>query len=814
MSMLRPLPWDRLYRSCDPTTLGFRTTADLDVLSDGFGQDRAVEAVRFGVAIRHAGYNLFALGPAGTGKHTLVRRYVEERAATEPVPSDWCYVNNFTEPHKPRAMRLPAGRGVPLRAAMERLVEDVRATISAAFRGEDYEARKRAIEQELEDVQERAFTELRARAAARDAALIRTPVGFAFAPMHNGEVVGPEEFRKLPPEKQQQIKKAVEELEEELQAIMKQVPQWQRTHREETRKLDHEVTRFAVDALIEQMKADYADLPEIVGYLDEVRDDIVEHADDFMPTEPGGTEGGPMMALRHSLMGPPSFRRYQANVIVDHGKTAAAPVVFELRPTQPNLVGRIEHVPQNGLLTTDFNLIKPGALHAANGGYLIVDARKILMQPYAWEELKRALQAREIRTQGISEAMGFSAMISLDPEPIPLDVKVVLLGDRMLYYLLGHLDPEFPELFKVTVDFDEQVDRTPENDRLFARLVATIANREGLRPFDSGGVARVIEHAARIVEDADKVTLHLRSIADLLCEADHWAAEQGRKVVDAASVQHAIDAQVRRVDRIRARSQEAIARGTVLIATEGGVVGQVNGLAVLQLGEFTFGRPNRITARVRLGRGEVLDIEREVALGGPIHSKGVLILSGFLGQRFGHDGPLALSASLVFEQSYGGVEGDSASSAELYALLSALSGLPIMQGYAVTGSVNQRGEVQAVGGVNEKIEGFFDVCAARGLTGEQGVLIPAANVQHLMLRREVIEAVRAEKFRIYAVATIDEGIEVLTGVSAGEPDADGEYPEGTVNHAIRTRVRTLAKHAQAFARSPATGEGATGGEAA
>ncbi len=807
MTELTPLAAGALRRACDPNGFDFATTDDLEPLDDSIGQHRAVEAVRFGVGIRRDGYNLFAFGPAGTGKMSLVRRYVEEQAAREPAPPDWCYVNNFAEPHKPRALRLPAGRGVALRRDMERLVEDLRATISATFESEDYLARKHAIEEEFKNRHEKAFNDLQEKANERETALIRTPMGFAFAPVHRGEVVSPEVFRQWPEEHQEKIKATVAALEEELQALLKQVPQWQRELRDKIRALDQEVTSFAVGHLMDRLREGWAEQPDVLGYFDEVQENIVENAEDFMSAEPEMGEGGPAAALRRSLSGPPSFRRYQANLIVDHGKAEAAPVVTEDHPTHPNLVGRIEHQAQFGALTTDFNLIKPGALHAANQGYLILEARRLLMQPYSWEELKRAIRAREIRIQGVAEALGIVSTVSLDPEPIPLDVKVVLVGEPMLYYMLCQLDPDFEELFKVAVDFEDRFERSDENDALFARLVATIARREELKPFDRTAVARIIDHASRIAADSEKLTLHMRPIADLMVESDHWSRDGDDDVVSAGEVQRAIDAQIHRADRIRARSYEEIERGTILIDVGGAVVGQVNGLSVLQLGGFAFGKPSRITAGVRLGRGEVVDIEREVALGGPLHSKGVMILSGFLARRFCRDRPLALSASLVFEQSYGGVDGDSASSAELYALLSALAGLPINQAFAVTGSVNQLGEVQAIGGVNEKIEGFFDVCSARGLSGEQGVLIPASNVKHLMLRDDVVGAVDAGRFRVFAVETIDQGIEILTGVAAGEADADGAYPDGTANHAVAGALDDFAKRARAFAARDGAGAG-------
>ncbi len=487
------------------------------------------------------------------------------------------------------------------------------------------------------------------------------------------------------------------------------------------------------------------------------------------------------------------------NVLVDQSEVEHAPVIYEDNPTYQNLLGRIEYQPQMGALITDFNMIRPGTLHQANGGYLVLDARKVLLEPYAWEGLKRALEAGELRVESPLQSFTFISTVTLDPEPIPLNVKVALLGDATLYYLLSALDPEFSQLFKVMVDFDELMDRSQENQELYARLIATLAKKEGLRPFDRGAVARVIEQSARMVSDSEKLSARIRTVTDLLREADYWAGQNEHEVVAAGDVQQALDAQDYRSDRLRERVQEAILRETVFIDTEGVKEGQVNALSVMQFGNFAFARPSRITARVRLGRGEVVDIEREVEMSGPIHSKGVLILAGFLGARYASDRPLSLSASLVFEQSYGGVDGDSASSTELYALLSAISGVPIKQSLAVTGSVNQHGQVQAIGGVNEKIEGFFDVCKARGLTGEQGVLIPVANVKHLMLRSDVIEAVRAGEFKIYPIETIDQGVEVLTDVPAGEPDEEGVYPEGTLNALVQNRLQELAEARMQYA---------------
>jgi len=531
-----------------------------------------------------------------------------------------------------------------------------------------------------------------------------------------------------------------------------------------------------------------------VGYLEATQEDIIGNIDDFRQREESSSS---LLTLTGEHA--PSFRRYEVNLLVERGEEPGVPVLYEDNPTYQNLVGGLEHVAMMGALITDFTLIKAGALHRANGGYLLLDAHKVLTQPFAWEALKRALRSKELRIESVERLLSLVSTVSLEPEPIPLDVKVIILGDRMLYYLLCEYDPEFADLFKVAADFEETLERSQTNQKLFAQLIATMGRKNQLIPFNRYAVARIIEHGSRISGDTEKLSTHLRGIADLLHESDYYARSMSAQAVDAEHVQQAIDAQERRADRLKERMQEAIRRGSILITTEDAMVGLVNGLSIIELGGYAFGIPHRITARVRLGEGEVIDIEREVELGGPLHSKGVLILSGFLGQRYAADLPLSLAASLVFEQSYGQVEGDSASSAELYALLSALSGAPIKQSFAVTGSVNQQGEVQAIGGVNEKIEGFFAVCAQRGLNGQQGVLIPAANVQNLMLRREVVEAAEQGLFHVFPISTIDEGITLLTSIDAGEPDEQGIYSETSINGRVQARLKKWAQQRQAFA---------------
>lgn len=798
---VRPLETHQLRQTCDPARFDFETTEELEDLSEIIGQERAVGAVRFGIGIQRDGYNLFALGRSGTGKRTTITQFLDRKAAEEPVPSDWCYVNNFEEDRRPDVLQLPPGKGIELREDMEQLVEELRTAIPTAFESEDYQTRKQELQEELTERRESALNEIQEKARERGIALIRTPVGLAFAPIQDGEVVSPDEFQKLPEERREQAREDISELQERLQETMREARQWEREAREKVKELDRQVAMFAVGHRIEELEEKYADLPDVVDYLESVRDNVVENVDDFRRT--GDQEQQAAMGLPFvERMQEAKFRPYQVNLLVDHSESEGAPVVYEEHPTYNNLIGRVEHIAQMGALVTDFNLIEPGALHRANGGYLVLDARELLTQPYAWQGLKRVLRAQELRIESLSQALSLVSTVSLEPAPVPLDVKVILIGERMLYYLLHHLDPDFGELFKVEADFSDDMPRTPESSEPYARLIATIARREDLRPFDREAVARVIERSSRLVGDAEKLSTHLLSVADLLSEADYWADEAGNGVVTADDVQRAIDAQIHRADRLRERTRERIERGTILIDTAGDHVGQVNGLSVIALGDYAFGRPSRITARTRLGEGEVMDIEREVELGGPIHSKGVLILSGFLGARYAEGRPLSLSASLVFEQSYAGVEGDSASLAELCALLSALSDVPLKQSLAITGSVNQHGTVQPIGGVNEKIEGFFDVCEDQGLTGEQGVLIPASNVQHLMLRQDVIEAIRRGQFRIYPVQTVDQALELLTDLPAGKRDEEGNFPEGSVNRRVEARLIELAEKQRAFRKGP------------
>jgi lon-related putative ATP-dependent protease len=795
----QPLQASELRRVANPSALGFKTTDELIPINGLIGQERALKAIQFGTDIKSHDFNMFVLGPPASGKTTAVKAHLGPRATQGPTPPDWVYVYNFDNPNRPKALRLPPGRAKELAKGMIAALDELRGVLPVRFESEDYQARRRAIDEQFRSGNEEALEALSKKAQGQNIALLRTPTGFAMAPMHEGKVVKPEVFNALPEAMRRDVENKISALEKELAVILERLPKAEKRRRQQLSELNEEVATNAIrDALVE-LHDSFSDAPDAAAYLEAAGHDMVRNVSLFLAT---GEEENAIVRRPTDSAQDPRFRRYQVNIMAANGggATAGAPVIEENHPTYGNVVGRIEHFAQMGTLVTDFLLIKPGALHRANGGYLLVDARRLLLSPFAWEALKRAIKAREIRIEQPTEVAGLVSTQTLDPEPIPLDIKVVLFGDRELYYLLAAHDPDFPRFFKVQADFDDTIKRSSENDNAYARLIASVVKEHGLKPLDAAAVARIIDEGARLADDREKLSIELGRISDIVREADYWSSQASRKVTGREDVARAIEEQIQRADRLRDRAQETITRGIVLVDTDGAHVGRINGLSVVQLGAFAFGRPSRITARVRVGAGRVTDIEREAKLGGPLHSKGVMILWGFLAGRYALDVPLALAATLVFEQSYGGVDGDSASSAELYALLSALSEVPIRQSLAVTGSVNQQGEVQAIGGVNEKIEGFFDVCRARGLNGEQGVLIPRSNVQHLMLREDVVDAVKSGKFAIYAVDTIDEGIEILTGVKAGERGADGGFPTGTINRLVEDKLLSFAERGRSFAK--------------
>ncbi|NJD68437.1 MAG: ATP-dependent protease [Candidatus Methylomirabilota bacterium] len=794
--MISPLAPDALRKICPPESLPFEATDELKPLDEVVAQDRAVEAITFGVGIKCEGFNLFALGPAGSGKMTAIKRFLASEAAKLPTPPDWCYVNNFTDPQRPRALCLPPGRARILQADCERLLTELKTGVSRAFESEAYEQNRQAVLEELQKQTSDELEGLRKRADALGFGLAKTASGFMIVPMLRGKPLKPEGFEGLDEETKQLVNQRMEEVQKDLVATRRRVRDLEREAKNRLDGIDREVATSAVDHLIEEVKENYADHEAVQAHLEAIREDVIANVDLFRREQSGAQGQQDQTAMLRQGMDP--FDRYRVNVLIEHGENGGAPVVVEAHPTCQNLLGRVEHQVQMGALYTNFLMAKAGALHRANGGFLVIEALELLKQFFAWDQLKRTLKNRRIRIEEPGEQFRLYSTVTLEPEPIPLNVKVVLIGNPWLYYLLHAYDPEFQELFKVQAEFSDRMTRTPETILTFARLLSTCCGAEGLRSFDRGAVAKLVEHSSRLVEDQDKLSTTFSHLLDVGREACFRAGQNGHQRVMAEDVQKAIAAKIRRANRVEELLQELVLDRTLLVDTEDAVVGQVNGIAVIQLGEYHFGKPSRITARTFLGRGGIVDIEREARMGGRIHSKGVLILSGYLGGRYVQQTPLALSASLAFEQVYEEVEGDSASSAELYAILSSLSGLPIKQGFAVTGSVNQQGEVQAIGAVNAKVEGFFDVCRARGLTGEQGVLIPASNVRHLMLREDVVEAVAAGQFHIYPIRTIDEGIALLTGREAGERGPDGSFPEGSANGLVQARLREMAEQAKAY----------------
>lgn len=803
---------ESLTLGCDPGQFNFETTEEISDTTEIIGQDRLSSAVEFGIGIQHEGFNIFALGPEKTNKQEHIKQFIQSKAKDLPVPPDICYVNNFDEISRPRALTLPAGRGCKLRDRMDEITEDLIPTLTSAFETEEYQNRHQALKEEIQQDQEKTFEDIRQKAEQKDLALIRTPTGFSIAPTRNGELMKQSELQGLPEEERDRIKENIQQLQKELQQVIRQAPSNQRKIRKKIKELDNEIASYAIHELFRDALEEFSDLDKVHQYLNDVKKDIVENVQPILSSQAPGSPGGmglmQFMGAGAQAGQPPAegpgssiLDRYKVNLLVDHCQTEGAPVIYENNPSYKNLIGRVEYQSHMGALTTNFHLIKAGALHRANGGYLIIDARRVLIEPFSWEGLKRVLKSNKLKIESLGETYSVISTVSLEPEPIDLDIKVVLLSDRFLYYMLSSLDPDAKSLFKVEADFEDEIDRNNDNHQLYVKLLAGLIRQNNLRHFDKQAVIRVIEQSARMVGDRQKMSTRTEEINDLLMEASYWAGVQGHDVVQRADVQKAIDQQVYRSGRLRDKVQEAIIRDSIFIDTEGKITGQINGLSVMQIGNLMFGRPNRITARIQLGKGEIIDIEREVKMSGPLHSKGVLILKGFLGERYAQDRPLSLSASLVFEQSYSNIDGDSASSAELYVLLSAIGEIPLRQSFSVTGSVNQHGKVQPIGGVNEKIEGFFDVCNQRGLTGEQGVIIPRANEKNLLLRQDVVDAVEAGKFNIYSVETIDEGMELLTGLKMGEKDEKGIYPEGTVNAHIVDRLNSMADKRKTFITS-------------
>ena len=783
---LRP---EQLRREGDAGSFAFVSTAELPALEQIIGQQRAVRSIDFGVDITSEGYNIFAVGPAGSGRTTTVRRFLTKRSEERLAPLEWCYVYNFEDQRRPSALSLPAGRASQLRHQMEDLVQQFRDEIPRAFEGEPYEQRRRELVREMQAKQQSLYQALEEYLNERGFALLRAQTGLTIAPMMDGQVLSSEAYQQLGAETRKKFEAYRPDLQEQFEKTMREARDLDRDGKKAIDEINKELAQFVVDHVMAETRESFSDCPKVTDYLVAVANDVVENVMRFMP---GAGEASPQTPFMPTGGGQRWFDRYQVDVISEAGECECAPVVIEDNPTYQHLVGRMEHRAEFGAIVTDFTQIRAGSLHRANGGYLVVEAKALLTNAVAWDGLKRALKNREIKIEEVSQFYGMVATATLQPEPIPLDVKVVIIGDERLYQALSAYDEDFSELFKVKAQFVTRTARTEGTAQNIAQFVGDVCRRENLRHFAPSGVARIVQESARLADDQEKVTTRFSAIVDLIREASFWAGRTDHDLVTAEDVKAAVAERVYRLNYAAERYVETIQDGVILIDTEGAVVGQINGLSVVQAGGFAFGLASRITAKTFLGRAGVVSIDREVKMSGPIHDKGQLILASHLSSRFAQNRSMSMSASITFEQLYSGVEGDSASSTELYALLSALSGVPIKQNLAVTGSVNQSGQVQAIGGVNHKIEGFFDLCKARGLTGDQGVLIPISNVRHLMLRDDVIEAVREDRFHIYRVSTIEEGIELLTGVPAGESDEEGNYPEDTIYALVQSRLDEYA----------------------
>ncbi|GFO54570.1 ATP-dependent protease [Geomonas sp. Red276] len=793
----RKVPVEKLRWVCDPSLFTFNSTSDISGLEGSIGQQRALTSIDFGLGMSSHGFNLYLAGEPGTGRSTTIEHMLRKRTMDSPPPADWCYVNNFEAPDSPLAISLPAGKGAEFADDMQELLDYVRSNIPSALESKEYESDRVSIIEQYQERNGEIFSQLEQDASEQGFALQRTVSGLVIVPQKEGRNYTQEEYEGLDKDERERMDGIGRELTEKLNDALRQVRENEKGLRDDLARLDRELGISAIGHHLDPLKEKYAGFQKVLHYLETVQEDLLLNLEDFKPQTPPPQIPGLKLPRQE-----PTFERYEVNVVVENDPDSGAPIIFESNPTYNNLFGRIENVMQmGGVATTNFTLIKPGALHRANGGYLIVDAREVLLNPFAWESLKRCIRNSEIRIEDVLEQYRFMTVVSLKPEPIPLHAKIIMIGSLWIYYLLFYLDPDYRKFFKVRADFDSRIHRTPEIMQDYALFVAAHCRKEGLLPFSPGGVAALLEYAARQVEDQERLTTQFMELSDTIREASFWASRGGAQVVDHTWVKKAIDEKIYRSNRIEERIQEYLADGTILCDADGSVVGQINGLSVLTMADYSFGRPSRVTARVSLGRAGMVNVEREVKLSGPIHDKGMLILTGFLRGRFGNDKPLSFSASICFEQSYEGIEGDSASSTELYALLSALSGLPVRQGIAVTGSVNQHGEVQPIGGVNQKIEGFFALCKAKGLTGGQGVMVPSLNERNLMLNDEVVEAVEAGRFHIWSVSTIDQGIEILTGVPAGEPGEAGRYPEGSVNFLVDRRLREMLESMHKFANA-------------
>jgi lon-related putative ATP-dependent protease len=769
---------------CDPEMFTFKNTAEVNPLDEVIGQQRAVQAINFGLNMKSPGYNIFVTGLEGTGKSTIIRDLVDRQAKSLASPVDWCMVNNFKDEYRPKAISVPSGKATRFSKTVNKLIDDLKKELPKAFEHDSYHQRQSEIQKKHSDQQKDIIQKLEASAKEKNIHINRTKTGYQTIPLVKQKPVSPEEFMALPEATRKEIDENISTVQSEVEVTIRELNKVNQAMTSQFEKLMEEIALFVVKQRIDIVREEYRGCKDILAYLDEVQADILENAKDFISSPE------PKLPMESFMFQPakPSFQRYKVNVLVDQKSKKGAPVIFETNPTYHNVIGQIEKRAHMGTIITDFSMVQAGSLLRANGGYLIMEIESILMNPFVWEALKRALQNKLLFIEDLASGLGYGTS-SLRPEPIPLEVKVVLFGSYHLFHLLQNYDSKFNKIFKVRADFDHEVEKTRDTIQQYARFIARVCKEEELLPLTAKGVAAIVEYGEKYISSQKKLSLRFGAIMGILKEADYWAKKRNAKRVSDKDVITAFSEYRFRYNLYEEKIHESYVDDTIMIDVKGDVTGQANALSVFQIGDFMFGRPSRITAETYMGKQGVVNIEREVKLSGKTHDKGVLILSGYLGRTFAQNYPLSLSISITFEQSYGGIDGDSASSTELYAIISSLSNIPIHQGIAVTGSVNQKGQIQAIGGVNQKIEGFFDVCKSKGLTGKQGVLIPRTNLKNLMLKKEVIDAVRKGKFHIYQVSTIEEGIEILTGVPAGTPDKEGYFPEGTVYGKVQEKLK-------------------------
>lgn len=790
--MLKKINTDELYHCCDPSEFSFNTTDEIPALTETIGQARALRALDFGLGINSHGFNIYILGESGTGKMTTIKAILEEKAKTEPVPDDWCYVYNFKDPDVPNAMSLPPGMGLAFQKDMEETINILKQEIPKIFESKEYEKQRTAIFEEFQRDQKALFSKIEKDAKEKDFSMKKTVSGLALVPVKKtGESLSEEEYENLEPKVRKKIEEIGRQLQEKLDDAVRIVREDEKL-KDKLIQLERQAALSSIGHRIDELKQKYGQHSKVISYLEDVKEDVLEHLEDFKPQE----EQASSLPFLKPPKAEPSFVRYSINVLVNNSDAKGAPVVIESNPTYYNLFGRIEHKLQYGMAVTDFSMIKAGSLHKANGGYLVTDALDLLKNIFVYDALKRTIKDRQIRIEDVWEQYRLISSVTLRPEAVPFNVKVVLVGSPRLYYMLYNLDEEYRELFKVKSDFENRMDRNKENLLKYAGFVRTKCAEKGLLPFNKAAVARVVEFGSRLAEHQEKLSAKFTEVADLLRESDYWARSDKSDIVKLEHLEKALDEKTFRINKVEKKIQEAIKEGTILVDTDGAVAGQINGLSILDLGDYRFGLPARITAKTFAGKAGIVNIERETKLSGKIHEKAILILGAYLGEKYAHKRPLSLSASLTFEQLYGEIEGDSATCAEVYALLSSIAGVPLKQSIAITGSMNQHGEVQPIGGVNEKIEGFFDVCSLRSINGGQGVIIPSRNIIHLMLRKDVMEAVKAGKFNIYSIDNIEDGIEILTGMPAGKLQPDGSFPEGTLNFFVSKRLNELYEFAK------------------